>query len=150
MKRVLKCSGYGRYVDDFYVVSQHKSLLRDITKSAETYLKGLKLSLNNDKTIICNHLHGVSFLGAYIKPYRTYIHNNSLARIRKASILLEKIADPSSLQSKTNSYLGTLSHYCSYRIRQNLFGSKNHFFRHGYFGNNLLTYKLYKQQDTEL
>lgn len=27
MKRVLKCSAYGRYVDDFYVVSQHKSSL---------------------------------------------------------------------------------------------------------------------------
>lgn len=147
MKRVLKCSAYGRYVDDFYVVSQHKSSLRDISKSAETYLKGLKLSLNNDKTIICNHLHGVGFLGAFIKPYRTYIHNKPLARIRKASRLLGNITDPHFLQSRTNSYLGTLSHYRSYRIRQSLFGSKYHFFRYGYFGNNLLTYKLYKQQN---
>lgn len=144
MKRTLKCTAYGRYVDDFYIVSRHKSHLRDVTALTADFLKGLKLYPNKDKTIICNALHGIGFLGAYIKPYRTYIHNKPLSRIRKSSHSLENIIDPASLQSRVNSYLGALSHYKSYNIRLNLFGSRPQFYRHGYFTNSLLIYQLNK------
>lgn len=147
MKRQLGYSGYGRYVDDFYAVSNYKSELRKATCSVERYLKEtLGLDINKDKTIICNNLHGVGFLGAYIKPYRTYLHNKPLNRIRKSIKRLEGIDNPQSLLSRVNSHLGALSHYNSYRIRMKLFGSNNHFYKHGYFGRSILIYKISRQR----
>ena len=38
MKRVLRCRHYGRYVDDFYVVSADKEWLRSLVTKIETFL----------------------------------------------------------------------------------------------------------------
>ena len=78
---------------------------------------------------------GVEFLGAYIKPYRTYMSRHSLTRME------EKIADmdyskPRKVIRSLNSYLGIMAHTSSYKIRRRMF-LKSEFLRIGLFDEGL-------------
>ena len=121
MKRTLKCRRYGRYVDDAYVVSVDREWLMGIIPEARRFLKeALDLDLHMGKVLLYHVANGAEFLGAYIKPHRTYIDNKALERSRQG---IEKI-DTSDLRHaylSVNSYLGVLSHYASYNIRRQLF-----------------------------
>lgn len=63
----LRCEYYGRYTDDFYLISNDKEYLKDCLKKIETFLGGLKLTLNS-KTEIVPLRKGIRFLG-----FHTYI-----------------------------------------------------------------------------
>ncbi len=41
IKRLLGCNAYGQYVDDSYVVSNHKGTLRELVPYVEAFLKAL-------------------------------------------------------------------------------------------------------------
>lgn len=144
MKRELRCKAYGRYVDDSFVVGNHKEELRSTAKTATVFLKQrLELEVHPDKTIICHADHGVGFLGAYLKPHRRYIHRKTLHRISngiKRVIVYEK---PAIICNSLNSYLGILSHYYSYRLRYHIMRLNSELFRYGYFGKSLLRYRLH-------
>lgn len=123
MKRVLHCKHYGRYVDDFFVVSTDRKFLHHVAHEADTYLRDtLHLSINRGKTQICDARYGVEFLGAFIKPYRTYISNQSMRRIRQQLPHL-RYKTPEQVFNTVNSFLGILSHYDSYHIRRDLVNS---------------------------
>lgn len=117
VKRTLKVVYYGRYVDDFYVVSTDKYYLRSLIPKITHFLCDvLKLKVNTDKTVICNSNYGVGFLGAYLKPHRKYLHNITLRHIKvKLSRLNEKTAFDK-LQAVVNSYLGLFSHCNGYNL----------------------------------
>lgn len=121
MKRHLKCRHYGRYVDDFYVVSCDKEWLRRLVPQARHFLHDkLSLQLHEGKVRIYNARYGVDFLGGYIKPYRNYISNATLHRmVNKLATLQDD--DPQRLGSRINSLLGVLSHYSSIRLQRRLF-----------------------------
>ena len=91
VKRVLGCRHYGRYVDDAYMVSNSKSELRRAITEVDGFLsKHLGLSLNHDKVRIFNAYYGVEFLGAYLRPFRTYTGNRSLKRIKRGITRLRR------------------------------------------------------------
>lgn len=143
MKRTLHCRRYGRYVDDFYVVSSNKEWLRSIIPEVRRYLlEELQLSVNEAKTQICDSFYGVEFLGAYVKPHRTYISHTSLARIRRKLPKLNTIRSPFRMQSVVNSYLGIFSHYSAYHLKRKLFAIErlNHY---GYFETGMKKYVPY-------
>jgi retron-type reverse transcriptase len=121
MKRTLKCSHYGRYVDDAYVVSTDKKWLLSIIPEARHFLKNsLDLDLHMGKTRLFRAGKGAEFLGAYIKPHRTYIDNKALERSRRG---IETIDTSNAWHTYLSiySYLGVLRHYASYNIRRQLF-----------------------------
>lgn len=135
MKRILKMKHYGRYVDDFYVVSTNRKRLREIIPLIRYFLKKeLHLELHMGKTQITSARHGVEFLGAFVKPYRTYISNQCLRRIRKKLCEHNRKKDwgkdPTHI---VNSYLGMFSHYSSYRLRTLFFCSLHSLFRYGIY-----------------
>lgn len=121
MKRELHCTHYGRYVDDAYVVSCDKDWLLSIVPNIRKFLKDiLNLELHNGKLTVCDVKHGVEFLGAFIKPYRTYVSNASLRRAR-SNISKMDFTDRKKVFMAVNSYLGMFVHYSSYNIRKELF-----------------------------
>ncbi len=143
VKRVLKAKHYGRYVDDFFIVSANLAWLRSQIKQIEKYLElQLGLCTNKGKTIICNVLHGVAFLGAYLRPHRRYVSSNSLNRMRAKVHDLSKIKNGEQLRSRLNSYLGILSHYSSYKIRRELYFSLPNACCYGYFMQGMKRYVL--------
>lgn len=121
-KRQLHCRHYGRYVDDFYVVSADRDYLRHVAKAFSEFLHdNLNLEINDTKTIICDVRRGLSFLGAYLKPHRRYVSNATLRRMEAKLPMLSKEKTSEHLCCSINSFLGVLSHYRSYNIRKRLF-----------------------------
>ena len=120
-KRVLGCRYYGRYVDDFYIVSCDRKWLLSLVPRIREFLKvELGLDLHMGKVRLCRAKHGVEFLGAYIKPYRIYISKETMERIRQHLKELD-FSDPEKVQKTVNSYLGIMSQTASYNLRRKLF-----------------------------
>lgn len=143
VKRVLKCRHYGRYVDDAYVVSSDKRRLIAIIPKISRFLElELGLKINREKTKIVDVNHGVEFLGAYIKPFRTYISSSSKQRIETKLKYIHTL-ESNRMCSSINSYLGIFSHYKSYCLRRVLFGNNYWLNLYGHFTKDWLTYRLY-------
>ncbi len=122
MKRTLHCRHYGRYVDDFYVVSADRQWLRGLIPQARDFLqRELGLQLHEGKVRISDVRHGVEFLGAYLKPHRRYVSNTTLRRMRSKLPALEAEENPERLRARLNSLLGILGHYRSMNIQRRLF-----------------------------
>lgn len=141
MKRELKCKHYGRYVDDSYVVSCDKKWLMSIVPKVREFLKSeLGLDLHMGKLQVVSSKIGVEFLGSFIRPYRKYISNKTLARTRKNMQKLNH-ADGQAVFRSVNSFIGTLVHCKTYNIRKRLFVRKE-YLKHGYFDKNIT--KMYR------
>lgn len=141
VKRELKCRHYGRYVDDSYIVSDDKEYLKRIIPEISCFFKTeLHLELHPDKTRIFDAYQGVEFLGAYIKPFRTYISSSSLKRI-KTKVKNVNVKDIRKVRSTINSFLGVLSHYDSYCLRRVMFGNNERLKKEGNFDGDCLRFK---------
>lgn len=124
MKRELGFKHYGRYVDDAYAVSTDKELLlASILKVRDFLRDNLHLELHMGKVNICDCRQGVEFLGAFIKPYRNYISNQSLKRMKRKMKDMD-MNDKEKTWRTINSYLGTLGHYKTFKLRKDLFFRK--------------------------
>lgn len=120
---------YGRYMDDFYIISSDKLLLRRILKEIEDYIKPLGLRLNN-KTQIFPLKNGIDFLGFHtyltstgkvVRKVRAKSIDNMKRKIRKYRGLVDsgKMTLESVLQSYA-SWCGHISHGNTYHLRQNM------------------------------
>lgn len=151
MKRELGCKHYGRYVDDFYVVSASRGWLRSLVHRVKAFLlEKLGLNLHEGKLIVRNVKYGVEFLGAYLKPWRKYVSNCCMRRMTRKIKALNKsveIYDAARheetflrLRSSLNSFLGVLSHYKSKTLRTKLMYSMSCFLYYGRFDEDVLRY----------
>ena len=143
IKRKLKCRHYGRYVDDAYIVSEDRNYLKNLIPEITVFLQDkLGLELHPYKTRIFDAYHGVEFLGAYIKPFRTYISSSTLKRIKKKLVDIN-VQDKKYLQSSINSFLGVFSHYESYCLRRILFGNNERLKKEGNFDDDCLRFVVF-------
>lgn len=118
--------GYGRYVDDFYMIDRSKDKILNGIAIASGFLKdNLGVTLHPKKIYVQHYSKGVKFIGSVVKPYRSYSGNRTIAnmydKIYHFNRVSEKCDDLSlhvdSFVSSMNSYLGFLKHYRSYNIR---------------------------------
>jgi retron-type reverse transcriptase len=136
MKRTLGCKRYGRYVDDVYVVSADREWLHSIIPQAREFLQEhLGLDLHMGKLQITEVNRGAEFLGAFVKPYRTYVANQSLRRMHD-SVKQIPLYDNDKAQRSISSFLGVLMHAATYNIRCKMFW-RIKFLRVGIFNRNL-------------
>ena len=121
LKRIIHCRYYGRYVDDSVMVDAcHEWLLEQVPKIREFLADELGLQLHMGKLHVREVNQGIEFLGAFVKPYRDYISNKTLARIEQ-NIKAIDLRDAQHAEASINSYMGVLSHSASYNIRCHLF-----------------------------
>lgn len=140
MKRTLKCRHYGRYVDDAYVVSTDKEWLLSLVPDIKSFLsERLGLTLHMGKLTVTDTLYGVEFLGAFVKPYRTYASNACLRRMER-NIRNMHTHDGDAVIRSVNSFLGVLSHHKTYRIRRAMF-LREKFLKIGTFDNGMKTFQ---------
>lgn len=143
VKRVLGCRHYGRYVDDAYVVSKSRLHLKSLIPLVADFLSSeLGLTIHPSKVRIVDINEGVEFLGAYIKPFRTYISSASLKRMKRKIPMLHH-ADRARREASINSFLGVLSHYKSYGLRRVLFGYTAKLNKYGSFDKDWLVFHSY-------
>lgn len=129
IKHDLRIRFYGRYVDDFVLVHSDKEYLKSLIPILSNFLLfTLKLTLHPKKIYLQHYTKGVRYLGGVIKPHRIYTANRTKGNFYRA---INKINDVfknkdinkqklSKILASTNSYLGLMSQYKTYNLRQKI------------------------------
>ena len=141
-----KSYSYARFVDDFVLVCDDIGFMMQAVPRLEAFLRDcLLLELHKDKRYIQPVSHGVKFVGAVIKPGRTYLSNKTRARMLERihgfnSLIEEKeeltVLDCQRIEQVLNSYLGFCKPHRTYRMRRSAlesFGPR--FYRYFYIRN---------------
>lgn len=141
VKRILMFIHYGRYVDDSDTICADRQRLTDAIPVMRDFLhEELSLEMHMGKTQIIDVRQGVEFLGAFIKPHRTYICRRSLERIRH-EVNDTRHMGRGKMMRTVNSLLGVMSHYSSYNLRRELF-MQDHILSQGHFDQNMTSFAL--------
>lgn len=116
---------YGRYVDDFYIVSRNKKALLGVLSKIRKRLKErLGVTLHPRKVYLQHYTKGVTFTGSTSKMKRLYIGNRTVDNMQRAiheqNTVKDKQAHTEVFVNRMNSYLGFMLHYRSYAIRRRL------------------------------
>jgi len=131
VKHQLSCKYYGRYVDDFFIISRDKVFLKKIIKKISQYLsEKLGLAIHPNKIYSQHYSKGVDFLGSYLKPYRIYVKNKTKKNFNQLiANWNEKALEKDFIFSKeevfnfifkVNSYLGLLGHFKTSKLREKM------------------------------
>ena len=121
VKRDILCRHYGRYVDDSDMIDPDRAwLLAQVPKVREYLADELGLELHMGKLHIQEIHGGVEFLGTFVKPYRDYVSNKTLERI-KGRLQQTDLRNGEAANRTICSYLGILSHTASYNLRREIF-----------------------------
>jgi hypothetical protein len=118
---------YGRYVDDFYVVSADKNELMEVIRRIEEFSVSLDLVLHPRKRSIVEINQGVSFLGAVLYPYRIQPGDRTKRGIHTISHQLcqnHSAADMENLNTSLVSYRGHLIHFRHRKLLSKLEGRR--------------------------
>lgn len=115
---------HGRYVDDSYVIHTNKDKLLELAAHLRAYLRDeLQLELHPNKFYLQHYTKGVEFIGAFVKPYRSYILNRSVFKLKQQIRRMNKSRNLAEIKRNIhsiNSYLGLMGHHSSYGIRRRL------------------------------
>jgi len=132
IKNELGIRYYGRYVDDFIIVHKSKEYLAELISVIRNYLaQELGLELHPKKIYLQHYSHGVGYLGAIIKPGRSYVANRAKGNFYSSLKIAEQDLDRLPIEaldaerrrkyvSTVNSYLGLFAHHKSYRLRRKI------------------------------
>lgn len=109
---------YGRYVDDFYVITPNS---KSVFKDCQNYLKKFHIILHPRKIYIQHFTKGVKFTGYVIKYNRIYIGNQIIKNIYNLIITYNNKQPTIPLCLKyiksLNSYWGFLKQGMSYNLK---------------------------------
>lgn len=126
MKHVLKVKYYGRYADDFVILSKEKIYLQNLTPQIEKYLsENLRLALHPNKLTVRDYYLGIDFLGYVVFPHFVLPRTKTKRRVfRKIAEKIELVKSNKlsleSLNQSMQSYLGYFSHADTFRLSQDL------------------------------
>ena len=114
---------YGRYVDDFYLVSTDKNFLMKLLPKIREYMKKeLGLTLHPKKVMITEVRKGIAFIGAVIKPWGIYVSNRTVGHAFEVAEI-ERVKDLEKHVQRLNSYFGFMKYRLTYAIRWRLFNA---------------------------
>lgn len=118
---------YGRYMDDFFIIHQDKSELKEIKKMVKAEVEKLNLRLN-PKTQIFPLRNGIDFLGFHsyltdsgkvVNKIRRDSKNNVRRRLKRLAKLEKSGAvNKKTLQQSYNSWMGHAKHGDTYHLRK--------------------------------
>jgi len=120
VKHTLKMKYYGRYMDDMIFFHPERAILENVIVEIRHFLHDkLQLTLHPDKIILNFCEQGILFLGAYIKPWRTYIGNRTKKNMYEC-IQRRENTDLLRFQQQMESYLGSMSHFQTRRLQKSI------------------------------
>lgn len=126
--------GYGRYVDDTYFISNDKNrLLVTISCVIKFVKRHLNMKISKNKIYLQPMLHGVSFIGSYVKPHRVWPVKRNKYNFIKFFHIINKLRMSMDIKNILpnyteiyymvqciNSRLGHFMHTDSYKFRKQL------------------------------
>lgn len=128
MSQLCDTDRYGRYVDDFIIISRDKGFLLRIMPKIRSWLScNLMVKLHPRKVYLQPASNGVQFVGSVIKPGRTYTCNRTVDNMRAVVAAWNSDAHPDigRYLCKYNSYQGFLIHNNTYAIRRRIYSEIN-------------------------
>lgn len=122
MQRLGDDERYGRFVDDFIIVSKDKRKLLSLIDESRKWLREhLSVRLHPNKVYLQEAKKGVEFVGTVIKPHRRYTTNRTVgSTFEVVEEYNEGEENPERFVQRLNSYFGFLVHNNSYGIRWRL------------------------------
>jgi RNA-directed DNA polymerase len=134
MKCKLGCRFYGRYVDDMFVIHRDAGVLKELVPVVRRQLREtVGLAVHERKVYLQHYSKGMPFLGAFIKPYCLYVGRRTKGAFYRSlrqwnAALVQCIGEPPpaivrKLLCSTNSYLGMLKQFRTYRLRRKMLES---------------------------
>ena len=128
-KRDLKCRHYGRYVDDFYIIDRNANKLKKLIPIIRRFLKSrLQVTLHPKKISLTCADKGSAFIGGYIQPYRMMPEKRLIKKFNQQIKMTDRLFNENNeisndliieQQNRINSYLGSIKHYDSFKLRKN-------------------------------
>ena len=134
IKEKLGVKYYGRYVDDFFIVSRNVSEIMEFMRLIKEFLLTMGLELHPNKIYIQEVNKGLEFLGTIIKPNRKYVKGstkgNFYEKLKFFDKYLEKnenidIYDLRYIQSVINSFIGYFMKCNSFNLRKKMLSKEN-------------------------
>ena len=159
VKHELQLEYYGRYVDDFFVIHHDKNELLKTKEKIRAFMReNCRLDIHPNKIYLQHYAKGFLFLGAYIKPGRSYVGRRVKAHFLQALYEWEKhlqsgaSVSPRELEkmrATINSYLGIMKHHSAYNVKKKaLFSGKiPAIHQRGYFVTQIHRYVLKENQE---
>ena len=125
MKRALKTRHYIRYCDDFVILNQSRAILEKLVEKIRCFLcERLLLELHQRKVTIRKLRQGTDFLGYVTLPYfralRTRTKQRMLKRLSALAGSIKTKDEFAAALPVIQSYLGTLSHCKSEKLRKEI------------------------------
>ena len=131
VKDTLGFKEYGRYVDDFFIVSADLKKLQMLIPRIKEFLQDYGVTLHPHKVSIQEAHCGLQFLGQAIKPYGRVVARKTVGQLytklntfndfivwhKKRNLEIEK-ADVEYMVSSVNSYYGYMRQTKSARLRK--------------------------------
>ena len=119
---------YVRFVDDFVILLPSKDQILHLIPSIRKFLdEQLCIRLHPKKIYVQPVRNGLLYVGAYIRPGRTYISNRTRSRFLERLHHFNRLAEEGKafenlepFVASINSYLGMMVHHKSYNIRHRL------------------------------
>ena len=127
VSRALGFKYYGRYVDDFVIVSLDKERLKTVVPQVRGFLfERLGLELHPDKVYLQPCRHGVKFTGAMVKQGRLYVGNRTkgycwdgITRHNRVAVdHWPTVDETAAFRNTVNSYFGLMRHYRTRKIQK--------------------------------
>lgn len=116
--------GYGRYVDDFFIIDTDKRKIMKFIPEMRKMLAPLHIELHDDKIYIQHYSKGCKFIGGVSKMNRLYVGKRTVENFESKMRELEKLPITTETSAhfwgSVNSYLGFMIHHSSYAIRRRI------------------------------
>lgn len=122
--------GFTRFVDDFIIVCPDKNKLKRVVSNLRKWMSDkLHLEVHKQKIYFQPVSHGVKFLGTWIKPFRLYLANRTIGRMRCKIFGFDRMmrekknlgpCEIDHIANSINSYLGFLNARSEYKIRREI------------------------------
>lgn len=119
---------YGRYMDDFFIISNDKEKLKKDKEKIDLFLRQvLKLELHKNKTFIQNVNQGVCFVGYRVFADYTLIRGSTLINFqkkyhKKVKKYQKGLIAWEELEKCQKSFQGHLKHANAYNLSRKMFG----------------------------
>jgi len=130
VKQNLKEKYYGRYMDDFFIISPDKEKLKEDREKIRLFLQEvLKLELHPRKTFIQKVDQGVCFVGYRVFANYVLVRGSTLINFcqkysKKRKKYKKGLIDQDKLERCQQSFRGHLKHANAYSLSQKMFGKE--------------------------
>lgn len=130
IKEVLRIKGYGRYMDDSYLIHHNKEYLQECLEKLRVFYKEFGIILSEKKTYITDLKHGFVYLKTHFKftengklickPCQEAITRQRRKMKKQAKLLKAGIMTMEQIDTGYQSWLGSIKHKHSYFAQRNM------------------------------